>query len=69
MTGMPAASRLSPDFNMVTWRDGAQKVGLLSLAETRELQRRAEETPSAAGAILDRAIILREAIYRISLRM
>ncbi len=42
-----------------------QKVGLISPDEARELQRWAGEMPFEAVAILERAIALREAIYRI----
>jgi predicted RNA-binding Zn ribbon-like protein len=42
-----------------------QQIGLISLDEAQELQRRAGEIPAGAGAILVRAIGLREAIYRI----
>ena len=48
--------------DLVKW---CQKAGLFTPAESQELRRQAGMLPVEAGAILDRAIALREAIYRI----
>ena len=42
-----------------------QKVALIAPQEARDLERQAMNSPAEAGAILKRAIDLREAIYRI----
>ena len=43
----------------------AQKVGLLGLAEAKQLQQRAAHRPAQAQAVLARAQTLREAVYRL----
>lgn len=48
--------------DLVVW---CQQVGLVSLAEAQELERRAGKSPAEAETTLRRAISLREAIYRI----
>ncbi len=50
--------------DLATW---CQQVGLVTAAEAQELQREAAKSPLQASAILQRAIALREAIYRIIL--
>jgi predicted RNA-binding Zn ribbon-like protein len=60
-SGQPVES-LFQYSDLVEW---CLKVGLISPIEEQELQHQARELPAEAGAILARAIALREAIYRI----
>jgi predicted RNA-binding Zn ribbon-like protein len=48
--------------DLVEW---CQKVGLVSPAEAQYLQQQARQFPAHAATILNRAVTLREAIYRI----
>jgi predicted RNA-binding Zn ribbon-like protein len=54
--------RLSKYTDLVSW---SQHTGILTDNEARDLLRKADLRPTEAKAVLERAIILREALYRI----